>query len=145
MEYLRVIVGNGRVKMDPVKVQGISKWPTLTTVRELRSFLGFGNYYKDFIANYSWIARPLHKLTKKTVQWHWDQPQQAAFDTLKGAFILYPVLRNPDPDKHYILDTDASAYAIGATLSQDFPDRRHPVAYFSKSLLPAECNYDIYD
>ena len=53
MEYLGVIVGNGQVKMDPVKVQGISKWPTLTIVRELCSFLGFGNYYKDFIANYS--------------------------------------------------------------------------------------------
>ena len=131
--------------MDPVKVQGISKWPTPTTVRELRSFLGFGNYYKDFIANYSRIAHPLHKLTKKTVQWHWDQPQQVAFDMLKEAFTSYPVLRNPDPNKHYILDTDALAYAIGATLSQDFPDGCHPVAYFSKLLLPAECNYDIYD
>ena len=52
IEYLRVIIGNRQVKMDPVKVEGISKWPTLTTVRELYSFLGFGNYYKDFIVNY---------------------------------------------------------------------------------------------
>ena len=88
---------------------------------------------------------PLHELTKKTVQWHWDQPQQLAFDMLKETFTLYPVLRNLDPNKHYILDTNTSAYAISATLSQDFPDRYHPVAYFSKSLLPAKHNYDIYD
>ena len=145
VEYLGVIVGNGQVKMDLVKVQGISKWPIPTTVRELHSFLGFGNYYKDFIANYSWIVHPLHELTKKTVQWHWDQPQQVAFNMLKEAFMSYPVLRNPDPNKHYILDTDALAYAIGTTLSQDFPDRHHLVAYFSKSLLLAKCNYNIYD
>ena len=58
---------------------------------------------------------------------------------------MYPVLRNPDPNKRYILDTNASLYAIGATLSQDFTDGRHLIAYFSKSLLPAERNYDIYD
>jgi RNase H-like domain found in reverse transcriptase len=57
----------------------------------------------------------------------------------------YSILRNPDPTKPYILDTDASKYAIGAVLSQDYPDRRHPIAYFSKLLLDAETNYDIYN
>ena len=76
---------------------------------------------------------------------HWDQPRQVAFETLKRAFTSYPVLRNPDPNKCYILDTNISAYAIGAILSQDFPDGCHPVAYFSKSLFPAKHNYDIYD
>ena len=67
VEYLGVIVGNRQVKMDPVKVQSISKWPTPTTVRELHLFLGFGNYYKDFITSYSQIVHPLHELTKKTI------------------------------------------------------------------------------
>ncbi len=49
VDYLGVIVGKGHVKMDPIKVQGIANWPTPTNLRELRSFLGFGNYYKDFI------------------------------------------------------------------------------------------------
>jgi len=49
VDYLGVIVGKGHVKMDPIKVQGIADWPTPTNLRELRSFLGFGNYYKDFI------------------------------------------------------------------------------------------------
>src|SRR6202049_1878321 len=60
-------------------------------------------------------------------------------------FTSYPILRSPDSTKRYILDTDASKYALGAILSQDYPDGRHPVAYFSKSLSPAEKNYDIYD
>ena len=64
---------------------------------------------------------------------------------LKEAFTLYLVLRNPDPNKHYILDTNTLAYAISATLSQDFSDGCHPVTYFSKSLLPAKHNYDIYN
>jgi Reverse transcriptase (RNA-dependent DNA polymerase) len=65
VEYLGIIVGKGQVKMDPVKVKGIIDWPVPTNVSELRSFLGFGNYYKDFIPFYSRITRPLHDLTKK--------------------------------------------------------------------------------
>ena len=63
VEYLGVIVGNGKVKMDPIKVKAITDWPAPTTLKELRSFLGFGNYYKDFIEQYSHITRPLHQLT----------------------------------------------------------------------------------
>jgi hypothetical protein len=55
VEYLGVIVGNRQVKMDPVKVKGITDWPTPTNLKELCSFLGFENYYKDFIADYSWL------------------------------------------------------------------------------------------
>jgi hypothetical protein len=145
VEYLGVIVGKGQVKMDPVKVQGLADWPTPTNLKELRSFLGFRNYYKDFINGYSCVARPLHELTKKSVQWHWNDQADHAFKTLKSAFTAYPVLKNPDPNKHYILDTDASQFAVGATLSQHFSDGVHPIAFFSKSLLPAERNYNIYD
>jgi hypothetical protein len=145
VEYLGVIIGKGEVKMDPVKVQGIMDWPIPTNIHELRSFLGFGNYYKDFIQNYSAITRPLHELTRKTFVYHWGEPQEHAFNLLKHLFTSYPVLRNPDPDKHYILDTDTSKFAVSATLSQDYSDGRHPIRFFSKSLSPAKINYDIYD
>jgi len=145
VEYLGVIVGKGQVKMDPIKVKGITDWPPPTNLTELRSFLGFGNYYKDFIQDYSSLTRPLHDLTKKSAPWEWGSAQHNAFETLKERFTSYPVLRNPDPTRRYIMDTDASQFAVGATISQDFPDGRHPIAYFSKSLLPAERNYDIYD
>jgi hypothetical protein len=114
-------------------------------VRELHAILRFDNYYKDFIQNYSLIACPLHNLTRKATLWRWKDEEQATFDKLKCRFTSYPVLRNPDPDKRYILDIDVSAFAVGAALQQDFKDGCHPITYFSKSLLPAEQNYDIYD
>jgi len=131
--------------MDPIKVKGVTDWPVPTTLRELHSFLGFGNYYKDFIANYSTITHPLHELTKKSRAWSWQDTEQNAFDTLKEKFTSYPVLQSPDPDKQYIVDTDASAVAVGATVQQEFTDGLHPITFFSKLLLPAEHNYDIYD
>ena len=145
MEFLGAIVGKGKVEIDPIKVKATEDWPTPTDLHLLRSFLGFGNYYKDFIEDYSKLTRPLHDLTKKGTPWHWDDSHHTAFEALKEKFTSHPVLRNPDPNKHYILDTDASLYAIGAMLSQDFTDGHHPIAYFSKSLLPVERNYDIYD
>jgi hypothetical protein len=89
--------------------------------------------------------RPLINLTKKSVTWHWEEEEQTAFDTLKQCFTSYPVLRNPDPNKRYILDTDISAFAVGAALQQDYDNGHHPITYFSKSLLSAERNYDIHD
>ena len=56
IDFLRMVVKGGQVRMDPVKVEGIAKWPIPTSVKELRAFLGFRNFYKDFIDHYSLIA-----------------------------------------------------------------------------------------
>jgi hypothetical protein len=77
------------------------------------------------------ITCPLHNLTRKTTPWKWKDKEQATFDKLKQHFTSYLVLRNPDPDKCYILDTDMSAFAVGAALQQDFQDRCHPVTLAS--------------
>jgi Reverse transcriptase (RNA-dependent DNA polymerase)/gag-polyprotein putative aspartyl protease len=79
VEYLGVIIGQGEVKMDPVKVEGIANWPTPTTVREVRSFLGFCNFYCAFIPCFSHIARPLNDLTKRLKQWSWNEEEEQAF------------------------------------------------------------------
>jgi len=68
VEYLGVIIGQGKVKMDPMKVQGITEWPTPLTVKDVRSFLGFCNFYRAFIPKFSHIACPLNNLTKKVRQ-----------------------------------------------------------------------------
>ena len=145
VKFLGAIVGKCEVKMDPIKVKANEDWPTLTGLHLLCSFLSFGNYYKDFMKDYSKLTRPLHNLIKKGTPWHWGDSHRATFEALKEKFTSYPVLKNLDPNKCYILDTNASLYAIGAMLSQDFTDGHHSIAYFSKSLLPAKCNYDIYD
>jgi hypothetical protein len=92
IEYLGVVIGNGSVEMDPVKVRGIGEWPTPTTVKEVRSFLGFCNFYRAFIPNFSTITRPLNNLTRKGQQWQWGPKEQTAVDTLKLACTSYPVL-----------------------------------------------------
>ena len=145
VEYLGIIVGKCKVKMDPVKVKALTDWPMPTNLKELQSFLGFGNYYKDFIKKYSHITCPLHNLTRKAQPWIWETPQSDVFNKLKCLFTSYPILQNPDPTKRYIVDTDASQSTVGAIISQDFSDGCHPIAYFSKSLSPAKRNYDIYD
>ena len=96
VEYLGVIIGNGNVKMDPVKVEGIAQWPTPATVKDVRSFLGFCNFYRAFIPSFSHMARPLNDLTKKNRQWTWGPTEQKAFEALKTVCTTYPVLRTPD-------------------------------------------------
>ena len=96
VEYLRVLIGNGSVKMDPVKVQGISDWPTPLTVKDVRSFLGFCNFYRAFIKNFSDIARPLNNLTRKNEPFLWTKVRDDAFLRLKEVCCNYPVLRTPD-------------------------------------------------
>jgi reverse transcriptase-like protein len=71
VEYLSVIIRQGKVEMDPIKVEGIAKWPTPTTVKDVHSFLEFCNFYWSFIANFSAVARPLNDLIKKQRQWSW--------------------------------------------------------------------------
>src|SRR5258708_13018592 len=145
VEYLGVIIGQEKVEMDPVKVEGIAKWPTPITVKDICSFLGFCNFYRSFIANFSAIARPLKELIKKLNEWKWGADEEASFDTLKDLCCSYPVLCSPDWTKQFYMDTDASDFALGVIISQEFTDGQHPIAFHSCTLLPAEKNYDIHD
>ncbi len=121
-QILGMIIGQGKVEMDPIKVEGIAKWPTPATVKDVRSFLGFCNFYRSFIANFSMVARPLNDLTKKLHQWRWGADEQASFDTLKDLCSSYPVLHSPDWTKQFFMDTDASDFALSVIISQEFAD-----------------------
>ena len=83
VEYLSIIVKLGQLAMDPVKLDGITSWPTPTKVKEVQSFLGFANFYCCFIPDYSTVAHPLLNLTKKDHHWDWTAKTQASFDNLK--------------------------------------------------------------
>ena len=76
VEFLGLIVKPDTLAMDPVKLQGIQDWPTPTSVKGVRSFLGFANFYRRFISKYSDLARPLHELTKKDHPWNWSEVEQ---------------------------------------------------------------------
>jgi Reverse transcriptase (RNA-dependent DNA polymerase) len=83
IEYLGMIIEEGKISMDTVKLGGIREWPVPTTLKQTRSFLGFGNFYRKFISHYSELARPLNDLTKKDKKFEWTTKCQEAFDTMK--------------------------------------------------------------
>jgi hypothetical protein len=132
--------------MDPDKIKTVKDWKEPVNVKGIQSFLGFANFYRRFIRDFSKITTPLTKLTKKEVPWLWDDAAQQAFEQLKTAMISEPILQHFDPDRPLTLETDASDYAIGAVCSQpDNSNVLHPLGYFSRKLRDAELNYDIHD
>ena len=141
--------------MDPKKLQGVANYPIPQNVTDVRAFLGFTGYYRYFVQNYSAIVRPLLDLTKKGHVFKWEQRHQEAFDKIKTIMCKAPVLLQPDFNKKFYLQTDASAYSVGAVLSQEGENTPslaahkklvlHPIAYFSATFTPTERNYDIYE
>src|SRR4030095_137898 len=107
---------------------------------------GFANFYRRFIKGYSKITAPITRLLKKEVKFHWSKGAQRAFKRLKEAFSSAPILHHFDSSKASIIETDASDYALGCVLSQkDSDGNLHPTAFYSRKLIPAELNYEIYD
>ena len=114
--YLGHIVGGGELKIHPSKVEVILNWPKPNIVTEIRSFLGEAQYWRNFIANFSSIATPLHALKSVKKVFYWGDVQQKAFDSLKQKISLTPVLALPDLRQSFDIQTDASNYAMGAVL-----------------------------
>jgi hypothetical protein len=149
-KYLGYIVDAEKgIRMDPQKVKAIMDWEAPRSVKGILRFLGFANFYRQFIRGFSDLAAPLHALTTKSAQereFHLSTEAGEAFETLKQAFTIAPVLAQFDPDRETVVETDSSGWCSGATLSQKGDnDELHPVAFFSKKHTPAECNYEIYD
>ena len=141
-----IISGNG-VEVDPAKVQAVTEWPVPQNLHDVRSFLGFVQFYRRFIAGLSGIATPLTELSKKDVQFVWSAACQKDFQTLKEKLTTAPILQlpSPDPDHPFFIRTDASDFALGGELSQDQGQGRRVIAYESRKLNAAERNYSAYD
>ena len=133
--------------MDPVKVAGVMDWPEPSSKREVQSFLGFVNFYRRFIQDFSHHARPLFNLTRKDQKWKWDASEASAFRKLKESVTSAPVLTMPADNQPFRIEADSSDFATGAVLSQlSVEDEKwHPVAFLSKSLSETERNYEIHD
>jgi len=148
VEFLGYVIGRDGIRMSDDKLQAVLHWKTPESLTEVQSFLGFANFYRRFILNYSWVARPLTELTKKEQgkEWAWNQEAEAAFRELKNRFTTAPVLAHFDPREPVIIETDASDFALGAVLSQRNKEGHlHPVALHSRKFQPAEINYEIHD
>ena len=146
VEYLGFVLSKEGLKMDPSKVQTIQDWPEPRKVKDIQSFLGFANFYRRFISDYSGIVVPLTRLTRKGVAWNFTDDARKSFKALKSAFTSAPVLTHWVPDRPIIVETDASDYALGAILSiQTDSGEVHPVAFHSRTFTAPELNYDTHD
>jgi len=144
-KYLGFILTTDGIEVDPEKSAVICNWAVPTTVRGVQSFLGFCNFYRRFIKDYSRIAKPLNHLTRKDVPFAWTDKCQKAFEELKKRLTDAPILRHYHPDLETKLETDASDGVVAGVLSQKHGDLWHPIAYYSKSMTDAERNYEIHD
>lgn len=147
VEFLGHIVDSEGIHMMEDKVKAILDWPILQSVEDVRSFLGTVGYYRKFVRMFSQIAAPLSALLHKETPFVWQMEQQQAFDALKRAVTEKPVLILPDPTLPYslVINTDASGYAVGATLSQDQGNGLQPIAFLSKKMSEAEKKYPVHE
>jgi hypothetical protein len=145
-KYLGFIIDAGKgIRMDPAKVQAIEEWEAPKTVKGVRSFLGFANFYRKFIRDFAKVAAPLTRLTGD-VAFVWRAEEQSAFKKLKKAFLIEPNLATFNSERDTVLECDSSGYAIGGVLSQyDDDGILRPCAYYSKKNNAHEYNYKIHD
>lgn len=146
-EFLGYLVSIEGISMDPSKVASIVEWPVPQTLKDLRSFLGFANFYRHFIQDYSKKVLPLTNLTKTVgvTKFAWSEEAQRSFEVIKDAFAHGGILRHYEYGLPCRVETDASDKAIGAILSQQREDKWIPVAFYSRKLIDAEINYEIHD
>ena len=132
MNFLGVVIGQGKIKMEKDKVAGVLNWPVPKTVKDVRKFLGLANYYRQFVKDFAKLARPLNNLTRKDEKWRWREEQQKALKQLKTVFTSRPLLVAPNLDKEFRVEADASNFATGGVLSIKYEDSKwRLVAYIS--------------
>ena len=131
--------------MSDKKIQVVKDWPTPTTVKGIQEFLGFVNFNRRFIKDYSTKALPLTKLTRKDTPFKWEQAQDDAFQSLKQACIEPPTLITFKSGEPARLETDASDLALGACITQERDGQWHPIAYYSRKFTAPEERYDVHD
>jgi len=146
VEYLGHILSLSGLTMSNNKIKIIQDWPEPKKVKDIQSFLGFANFYHQFIFNYSDIVISLICLIWKDIPWNFNSPCVDVFNSLKKAFISTPILTYWIPDVELIVETDASDYALAAILSIVNEDNEvHPVAFHSHTFTVIELNYDTHD
>ncbi|GAU39167.1 hypothetical protein TSUD_147890 [Trifolium subterraneum] len=139
IDYLGHVVSAGTVAPDPEKIKAIIEWPVPNSVKTLHGFLGLVGYYRKFVRNDAFLASPLTSLLKKDA-FHWTDSAFDSFNALKKDLSTALVLALPDFSITFVVQTDASNYAMGAVLLQ----QGHPLAYFSKMFCPCIAKSSTY-
>jgi len=113
---LGVVVSKGQIQMEQEKIKAVKEWKMPTKLKDMKSFLGFANFYQCLIQNFSHTAKPLNELKGKK-EWKWEEEHQRVFEELKKKITSQPVLALPRREGKFRVKTDASGHAIGGVLS----------------------------
>ncbi|CAK1588900.1 unnamed protein product [Parnassius mnemosyne] len=141
LKYLGYLVDKHGLRTDPGKVDIILNYPTPTSAKEVKRFLGMAGWYRRFINNFPKISKPLNKLTSKNVRFEWTTEADESFNHLKTALVSAPILKCPNFDLPFSIHCDASSVAVGGVLTQTYDGVEHPIAYCSRSLAKNEINF----
>ena len=141
---LGVVIGKGQVQIEQDKIKVVKKWKTPTKIKKVESFLRFVNFYKRFIQNFSYIAKPLNEF-KGRKWWTWTEEHQQAFGDLKEKIVSQLVLSLLKREGKFRVKLNASRHAIGGVFSQEQKKKWRLIAFLSRTIQPAKRNYEIYD
>ena len=141
VQFLGHVIGNEGVKVDPAKIEAVMSWERPKTPTEVRSFLGLAGYYRRFVKDFSKIATPLTKLTRKNQKFEWSAECENSFQELKQKLVTAPVLVLPDDQGNFVIFSDASHKGLGCVLMQ----HSKVIAYASRQLKPHELKYPTHD
>ncbi|GJS21667.1 putative reverse transcriptase domain-containing protein [Tanacetum coccineum] len=140
VQFLGHVIDSEGIHVDPAKIEAIKDWASPKTPTEIRQFLGLAGYYRRFIEGFSKIARPMTKLTQKSVKFEWGEKAEAAFQLLKQKLCSAPILALPEGSENFVVYCDASHKGLGAVLMQ-----KKVIAYASRQLKVHEKNYTTHD
>lgn len=141
LKYLGYVVDKYGLRVDPEKVEAIMNVPTPKNSTQVRAFVGMASWYRRFVPDFATIVSPLTDLTKKNCTFRWTQECEEAFVRIKQQLVVAPILTCPDFSRPFIMQTDASAYGLGAVLTQNFEDGERVIAFLSRSLTRQERAY----
>ena len=141
VSFLRHIVSEEGIMVDPRKIEVILEWKPSRSVTEVRSFLGLTGYYRRFVKGFSMTTAPMTRLLQKNVRFEWSGKCQASFEKLKLVLTEAPVLTEPTYGKEYVIFSDASLKGLECVLMQE----GKVVVYASRKLKPHEKNYPMHD
>ncbi|GJT67649.1 putative reverse transcriptase domain-containing protein [Tanacetum coccineum] len=141
VKFLGHVIDSEGIHVDPAKIESIKDWASPKTPTEIRQFLGLAGYYRRFIEGFLKIARPMMKLTQKSMKFDWGEKAEAAFQLLKQKLCSAPILALPEGSENFVVYCDASHKGLGAVLMQ----REKVIAYASRQLKVHEKNYTTHD
>ena len=122
IQYLGHLISSNGMQPLPEKLESIKNMSAPWSTKEVKQFLGLAGYYCKFVPQFSDLSRPLTRLTRKDILFKWTKECQACFELLKEALCTHPILWYPDPDRPYVLFTDASKYGWAGVLTQPYEE-----------------------